>query len=365
MDFLIDEASGGDVAPAAADAPPWRVLIVDDAQEVHDATAFALRGFTFEGRGIELLHALSAADAKELLRRCDDIAVAIVDVVMENERAGIQLIDWMRNQQANHLTRVILRTGQPGHAPESDVILEHEIDGYKEKSEMTRTRLVTMLVTSLRGYRQLRALDHHEAGLRRLVDGLGNLLNTRDVAGLAATMIDQLAALLDVPGAGAVCVNETAADAPAAGGADAGDLALIATRGGYPADGAGTARDLAEGTARQLQRTTEALFTVPPKADAFLERANRGDLRVNVSLEDESRVLDKLAMRIAYSVLLAVGVLSATILYSFANEWRLAAVVLVLAAPLAFALYRSFRNKRTLPGNPQFTRQGMRERQND
>jgi len=126
-----------------------------------------------------------------------------------------------------------------------------------------------------------------------------------------------------------------------------------------------TARELAQGAATQLQRTTESLFTVPPKAESFLDRANRGDLHVDVTIEDESRVLDKLAMRIAYSVLLAVGVLSATILYSFANEWRLAAVVLVLAAPLAFALYRSFRNKRTLPGNPQFTRQGMRERQND
>ena len=126
-----------------------------------------------------------------------------------------------------------------------------------------------------------------------------------------------------------------------------------------------TARDLAEGTARQLQRTTEALFTVPPKADAFLERANRGDLQVGVTIEDESRVLDKLAMRIAYSVLLAVGVLSATILYSFAEEWRLAAVVLLLAAPLAVALYRSFRKKRTIPGNPQFTRQGMRKQRED
>ena len=126
-----------------------------------------------------------------------------------------------------------------------------------------------------------------------------------------------------------------------------------------------TARELAQGAATQLQRTTESLFTVPPKAESFLDRANRGDLHVDVTIEDESRVLDKLAMRIAYSVLLAVGVLSATILYSFANEWRLAAVVLVLAAPLAVALYRSFRNKRTLPGNPQFTRQGMRERQNE
>jgi len=122
-----------------------------------------------------------------------------------------------------------------------------------------------------------------------------------------------------------------------------------------------TARELAQGAATQLQRTTESLFTVPPKAESFLDRANRGDLHVDVTIEDESRVLDKLAMRIAYSVL----VLSATILYSFANEWRLAAVVLALAAPLAVALYRSFRSRRTLPGNPQFTRQGMRERQNE
>lgn len=127
-----------------------------------------------------------------------------------------------------------------------------------------------------------------------------------------------------------------------------------------------TAREIAEDAGRQLQRTTESLFTVPPKADKFLDRANRGDLHIDVTIEDESRVLDKLAMRIAYSVLLAVGVLSATILYSFAEEWRLAAVVLLLATPLAVALYRSFRKKRrTIPGNPQFTRQGMRERRDD
>jgi len=106
-----------------------------------------------------------------------------------------------------------------------------------------------------------------------------------------------------------------------------------------------TARNLAEGAGQQAQKTAEALFTVPPKADDFLDRANRGDLHIDVTIDDGSNVLDKLAMRIAYSVLLAVGVLSSTILYSFAQSWRLAAVVL-LAAPLAVALYRSFRKKR-------------------
>jgi len=126
-----------------------------------------------------------------------------------------------------------------------------------------------------------------------------------------------------------------------------------------------TARDLAEDAGRQVQRTTEALFTVPPKADEFLRQANRGDLHVDVTIEDDSNVLDKLAMRIAYSVLLAVGVLSATILYSFADAWRLAAIVLLLAVPLAIALYRSFRKKRGLRATPQFTRQGMKQRRDD
>ena len=126
-----------------------------------------------------------------------------------------------------------------------------------------------------------------------------------------------------------------------------------------------TARDLAEDAGRQVQRTTEALFTVPPKADAFLETANRGNLHVDVTIEDDTNVLDKLAMRIAYSVLLAVGVLSATILYSFANEWRLAAVVLLLASPLAVGLYRSFRKRRGIRAKPQFTRQGMKKRRED
>jgi len=126
-----------------------------------------------------------------------------------------------------------------------------------------------------------------------------------------------------------------------------------------------TARNLAEDAGRQAQKTAEALFTVPPKADDFLERANRGDLHVDVTIDDGSNVLDKLAMRIAYSVLLAVGVLSATILYSFAQSWRLAAIVLLLAAPLAVALYRSFRKKRGIRATPQFTRQGMKKRRED
>ena len=248
MDFLID--SNGETSDSAAEstAKPWRVLIVDDAQDVHDATRLALRNVNFKGCPIELLHAQDVTEAKAQLRAHDNIAVAVVDVVMESEYAGIELIDWMRNTHGNRLTRVILRTGQPGYAPESDVILKHEIDGYKEKSEITRTRLITMLVTSLRGYHQLRTLERHETGLRQLVDGLGEVLTNRDISCLAGDILNQLAGLLEVPADGFVCMADTAGDASLE------TLKLVAAAGRFAgSDGAGAAEVLAEDSRAVLE----------------------------------------------------------------------------------------------------------------
>ncbi|WP_096390122.1 ABC1 kinase family protein [Halopenitus persicus] len=126
-----------------------------------------------------------------------------------------------------------------------------------------------------------------------------------------------------------------------------------------------TARDMAAEAGDQLQETARSLVTVPPKLDRVLDRAERGDVHLNVTIEDDTHVLDKLAMRIAYSVLLAVGVLSATILYSFANAWELAALSLGLSMPLAIALYRSFRSRKGIRARPQFTRQSMRQRREE
>ncbi|MGZ0748299.1 ABC1 kinase family protein [Haloparvum sp. AD34] len=126
-----------------------------------------------------------------------------------------------------------------------------------------------------------------------------------------------------------------------------------------------TARDLARDAGQQVQDTAEALVTVPPKLDSVLDRAQRDDLQFTIVLEDDTGVLDKLALRIAFSVLLAVGVLSATILYSFQDAWQLSAVVLALSSPLAVALYRSFREKKGIRAQPQFTRQQMRQRRED
>ena len=138
---------------------PWVVAVVDDEPGIHDVTRLMLRRLKFDGRPIECVFASSAAQGRELFASRQDIAVALIDVVMENDRAGLELVEHLRRTVGNVLTRIILRTGQPGMAPEREVVTHFEIDDYRDKSELSADRLQTAVVTALRSFRTLQALD--------------------------------------------------------------------------------------------------------------------------------------------------------------------------------------------------------------
>ena len=137
----------------------WRLLIVDDEPDVHRATAFALAGITILGRPLEFLYAFSAAEAVAILKSEKDIAVILLDVVMEREDAGLALVRTIRNDLNLKEVRIILRTGQPGYAPEIETIHDFDINDYKTKSELTRTKLYASVTAALRTFEQIRALD--------------------------------------------------------------------------------------------------------------------------------------------------------------------------------------------------------------
>ncbi|TQQ80545.1 ABC1 kinase family protein [Halonotius roseus] len=127
-----------------------------------------------------------------------------------------------------------------------------------------------------------------------------------------------------------------------------------------------TIKRLAQDAGEQVQDTAEALFTVPPKLNRVLDTVERDNLTVNVQIDDENHVLDKLAKRISYSIIVAVGLLSASIIYSFTGQWRISVAILALTVPMVFFLYRSFKQPTGLRARPQFTRQSMRQqRQRD
>jgi EAL domain-containing protein (putative c-di-GMP-specific phosphodiesterase class I) len=144
--------------PQPTGLPPWKVLLVDDEPTVHEVSRLILAGLSFEGRELDVLSAHSAAQARELLARHDDVALVLLDVVMETDDAGIALVQHIRGSLRNSDMQIVLRTGQPGMAPERDVVLRYEINGYWLKTDITAQRLHSIVISALRGYRSTRAL---------------------------------------------------------------------------------------------------------------------------------------------------------------------------------------------------------------
>ncbi|MCC6869438.1 MAG: EAL domain-containing protein [Burkholderiales bacterium] len=142
----------------------WIVLVVDDEPEVHDITRLVLGDMSFAGIPVELHSAYSAAEAKALLERFPDTALMLLDVVMETDEAGLQLVTYVREQLHNPDLQIVLRTGQPGMAPEREVITGYDINGYALKTEMVAQKLRSILVSSLRAFRRLKELTRRSSG---------------------------------------------------------------------------------------------------------------------------------------------------------------------------------------------------------
>ncbi len=132
---------------------PWKILITDDDKDIHYITDQVLSDFTFKGRTLSFLHAYSKKESEKILRDNPDIAVILLDVVLETDNAGLELIRYIRKELNNSITQIVIRTGQPGHAPEQSVIDKYEINDYRTKTELTAQKLFTLITTSLRAYR--------------------------------------------------------------------------------------------------------------------------------------------------------------------------------------------------------------------
>jgi signal transduction histidine kinase len=137
----------------------WKVLVVDDEPDVHNMTKLSLKDFEFDGRCLQILQANSEQEARKILEKESDIAVALVDIVMETDDAGLSLINYIRNELEDDLIRIIIRTGQPGMFAEKDVIEQYDIDDYKNKAELNTDRLYFTMRMILKVYRHLLVLE--------------------------------------------------------------------------------------------------------------------------------------------------------------------------------------------------------------
>ncbi len=181
---------------------PWRIMIVDDEPGVHDVTKLALRNVKFSERPLEFVDCYSGAEACEVMERESDIALMLLDVVMETDDAGLNVARFVRETIGNHDVRIVLRTGQPGQAPEREVIISFDINDYKEKTDLTSSKLFTLIYASLRAYRDITTIAASKKGLAHVIEASANIFKLNGLSCFARGVLEQLSALLQAdPGA--------------------------------------------------------------------------------------------------------------------------------------------------------------------
>ena len=168
---MSDEVRFADESPSPREDAEgsWKVMIVDDDEFVHKVTELTLGDYRYQDTPVEYLHAYSAIEARALLREHPDTAVILLDVVMESENAGLEFARHVRQEAENAFVRIILRTGQPGQAPERKVITEYDINDYKYKAELSEQRLFTAITAAIRSYRDLRTIEQSRVGLQGVI----------------------------------------------------------------------------------------------------------------------------------------------------------------------------------------------------
>ena len=203
-----DEQPLAEIKVEREKSPVWRVLITDDERDVHSATTFALRNTKILGRRLEFYHAQSAEETIQVLNEVGDIAVILLDVVMETPNAGLDLVAIIREQLGNRQARIILRTGQPNQAPEIEVIRDYDINDYKLKSELTQNKLYASLTSAIRSYEQIKTIEASKQGLDLIVHASADLISKQGINDFANGVIVQLSGLLSVKPDGLICVRQ-------------------------------------------------------------------------------------------------------------------------------------------------------------
>jgi class 3 adenylate cyclase len=195
-DDLLVFAEEGAPTVEAASARVWKLLVVDDEPEILEVTRLALGDTRIDGHPLALLSVPSASAARVVLQAHPDIAVILLDVVMESENAGLDLVRWIRGALGNSRVRIILRTGQPGHAPEQRVMFDYDINDYRDKTELTAQRLTTSIVGAVRSYRDLCTIESQKAGLEQVLRATAELFELQSLEQFITGVLHQLSALV-------------------------------------------------------------------------------------------------------------------------------------------------------------------------
>jgi len=176
----------------------WRILVVDDDESIHQITRLVLADAFIEKRPLDIVSAYSSEEAKGILENDNSFCMAFVDVVMETDHAGLELVEWIRKEKHNQAIRLVLRTGQAGNAPEAKVIKEFDINDYKEKTDFTASKMTTTVYASIRAYRDIMTIQRSLDAFKQLISSTHDLLKISQFRPFGSAALNHLLTLMDV-----------------------------------------------------------------------------------------------------------------------------------------------------------------------
>ena len=183
----------------------WTVLSVEDDDTYQASLMHSLRGLDFRGLPVRLLTASSAAEAAAVLSSGDDIGLILLDVVMEEDDAGLRLVQSVREVLGNPVVRIVLLTGQPGMAPRTDVMQQYDIDEYWNKADLTREKLHAVVRSHLRTWHYMMELQRARKSLQMIIDASRSLYSKQNLTEFTQSLLNDIGLLIGVNGGGIVC----------------------------------------------------------------------------------------------------------------------------------------------------------------
>jgi len=152
----------------------YTVLVVDDDVSIQEVTSIILEDFKHKDYELNLIYAKSEEESIKILENTPDIAVIILDVVMESYDSGFKVVQYIREVLKNKMVRIIIRTGQAGLISEKDAVVEYDINDYTDKTNLNSLELFSKVVLSIRTYEELVTLYNENKKLKEVILSLKN-----------------------------------------------------------------------------------------------------------------------------------------------------------------------------------------------
>ncbi|NQY95230.1 MAG: response regulator [Campylobacteraceae bacterium] len=147
----------------------YTVLIVDDDASIQEVTSIILEDFKHKDYELNLIYAKSEEETIKIIEKTPDIAVIILDVVMESYDSGFKIVKYIREVLKNKVVRIIIRTGQAGRISEKDAVVEYDINDYADKTNLNSLELFTKVVLAIRTYEELVSLHKEIEELKEVI----------------------------------------------------------------------------------------------------------------------------------------------------------------------------------------------------